>query len=676
MRFSLFCALLFVILATLPLFALEDFSFAIVSDTHVGFSRSNQAWQKMMETLSLKKESFRFVVNQGDITEVGTPESFDFYRETGKLLSLPFYSIPGNHDVCWAGPGKGRYRDFLGPIYHSMDSGGIHFLFLDSTITHQTHGHISDREIAWLKEDLSRVPGGTPLLVFSHHPLKWTGRSVDNGSTVARLLESRGACAFFNGHGHNAVYRRYNGVPFVQSGAAFQGFYHQVIIEGGQARVILSKPDGAEAQLLEFPLSVAPAEKGLAILSPKEGREISGGASFPIKLSILRKDLQGIEYRVDEGKWQPWSEESLLESEAMPAGFHRLQVRGRDGDREIWDDEVLFSSRRKDSPTVLWHKEIGDILASPVIGDGLVYLCAENGRIEARSLAKGNLVWAGSAGGEIIGTPLFHGGRLYVGDSSGKIECLEGRTGKRIWSADAASPLLSHAGQYDGMLLVGDALGKLWARDLETGAARWSFQADGFVKSRPCGSDGRIFFGAWDRAFHSISEEGRELWKVPMGKSIYFSPALSSPAIAGSLVLVSSREGIVYALSREDGKGVWTMPDKAGFCSPLLVGDRIFWTAQPTKLFCLTAEKGESVWEENLGHGFFESSPVMAGGTLCVSSYVGELFGLDPEKGRILWEFSLGQGYVFATPAASGDFLVTGSLDGSVTCLKMRERKP
>lgn len=61
----------------------------------------------------------------------------------------------------------------LGSPYRSFDRAGWHFIVLDSTYPHES-GYIAkldEDQFDWLKEDLSRTPKETPILVLSHIPI-------------------------------------------------------------------------------------------------------------------------------------------------------------------------------------------------------------------------------------------------------------------------------------------------------------------------------------------------------------------------------------------------------------------------------------------------------------------------------------------------------------------------
>ena len=93
----------------------------------------------------------------------------------------------GNHDndpyVASDFGAEGPYRQHMGPVYYAMNIGRIHYIMLDNTEYLNTGGsqgtvgsrnynrRFDDRQLAWLKEELTHVDKSTPIVVGCHCPL-------------------------------------------------------------------------------------------------------------------------------------------------------------------------------------------------------------------------------------------------------------------------------------------------------------------------------------------------------------------------------------------------------------------------------------------------------------------------------------------------------------------------
>ena len=75
----------------------SPFTFALITDTHVGSPENNEDLRRSVQDINLQKD-IAFVIVSGDVTEFG---SYDELRTAKQLLNdlrVPYYAIPGNHD--------------------------------------------------------------------------------------------------------------------------------------------------------------------------------------------------------------------------------------------------------------------------------------------------------------------------------------------------------------------------------------------------------------------------------------------------------------------------------------------------------------------------------------------------------------------------------------------------
>jgi outer membrane protein assembly factor BamB len=131
---------------------------------------------------------------------------------------------------------------------------------------------------------------------------------------------------------------------------------------------------------------------------------------------------------------------------------------------EVW----RFDGNPKDArwlprPRVLSR---GSIIASPVFADGrvfvamgqspghgngpsFVYAISPNGQGD---VTNSRVLWTSREVGRVVGTPIVKDGLLYVGDLGGTIHCLDAATGARVWSHE------THDAIWGSLLLAGDRL--------------------------------------------------------------------------------------------------------------------------------------------------------------------------------------------------------------------------
>src|SRR5688572_25119652 len=223
-------AVVVILLALAPL-ARGDFRFIHASDPHFNEkegpgTHAHHDGERYKEISALDPKPV-FIVQTGDIVEIGTVAEYDVLRRTlAATLTIPAYNAPGNHDVRWNPIGKEGYVKGVGqPLYQSWDHENIHFVTLDSTVLLQHWGHISKDQLDWLKADLEKVGKEKPVIIGFHH---WIGRDTvqtDNEQQLMDLVAPYNVVLWLQGHGHSDIQWNVNGVPAIMQKGLYQGSY-------------------------------------------------------------------------------------------------------------------------------------------------------------------------------------------------------------------------------------------------------------------------------------------------------------------------------------------------------------------------------------------------------------------------------------------------------------------
>ena len=131
---------------------------------------------------------------------------------------------------------------------------------------------------------------------------------------------------------------------------------------------------------------------------------------------------------------------------------------------EVW----RFDGNPKDAPWLPRPRVFsrGAIVASPVFADGRVFVAMGQGPdhgngpslIHAISpngqgdVTESRLLWTSREVGRVVGTPIVKDGLLYVGDLGGTIHCLDAATGAHVWKQE------TDAAVWGSLLLAGERL--------------------------------------------------------------------------------------------------------------------------------------------------------------------------------------------------------------------------
>jgi 3',5'-cyclic AMP phosphodiesterase CpdA len=205
-----------------------EFQFAIVSD-RTGGHRPRVFSQAVARLNLLQPE---FVMSVGDLIEGYTenPERLagewrEFQGFVGQL-EMPFFYVPGNHDISNPAMDK-LWKEKFGRRYYYFVYKGVLFVVLNSEDPPGVGGgNISEEQRAWLQRTLAENRDVRWTLVFLHKPL-WTAANLERNGwlDVEKALAGR-PYTVFCGHVH-----RYQ--KFVRNGQS----YYQLATTGGGSKL-------------------------------------------------------------------------------------------------------------------------------------------------------------------------------------------------------------------------------------------------------------------------------------------------------------------------------------------------------------------------------------------------------------------------------------------------------
>lgn len=191
---------------------LEEFSFEIASDSHLGRNddlAAERQWREAITELNAAKG--KFVLHLGDVVDGGREAQYPIYAASRKELKKPIHEIPGNHD-----PHELFEKHVRSPIDSSFDHGGVRFLLLGNSHRDSHDGFITPEQIAWL--DKQSGEAGTkdlkvvvcchvPVHANSHPDRGWYVKPADGQIAFYELAKehARVLLACFHGHFHNGI---------------------------------------------------------------------------------------------------------------------------------------------------------------------------------------------------------------------------------------------------------------------------------------------------------------------------------------------------------------------------------------------------------------------------------------------------------------------------------------
>ncbi len=250
------------------------------------------------------------------------------------------------------------------------------------------------------------------------------------------------------------------------------------------------------------------------------------------------------------------------------------------------DDNVLFNTESctlfsLDAKTGkrLWYRYLGDpTLTQLAVADGLVFAAHPDDQgqsLSAYRVKTGEPVWTRSIGSELLVTPVIAGDSVYASTLDGSTFRFERATGKLRWSkplrattapwivGDELFVARRHAGK-EQQVVIATETGKVLREhhggasvtdvpySIEDAKGVWAFEG-----SRPVIDRGIRYVAMGNEIHASDAKTGEAIWQRRYNTKSD-QRALGSVAVAGSQLVVSSRDGTLFGLDVDTGYTLWS----------------------------------------------------------------------------------------------------------------------
>jgi len=178
----------------------DNFQFAIVADRTGGHRPG--VFADAVEKLNLLKPEF--VISIGDLIEGYSEDNAELNHQWNEFdtlvrkLQMPFFYVPGNHDISNEVMAK-KWQKRLGRSYYHFVYHNVLFLCLNTE--DPPASGISDRQIKYVRKALEDNRNVRWTLVFMHRPLWKKSETLNNWERFEPLLADR-PYTVFAGHTH------------------------------------------------------------------------------------------------------------------------------------------------------------------------------------------------------------------------------------------------------------------------------------------------------------------------------------------------------------------------------------------------------------------------------------------------------------------------------------------
>lgn len=311
-----------------------------------------------------------------------------------------------------------------------------------------------------------------------------------------------------------------------------------------------------------------------------------------------------------------------------------------------------------------------EIISSPIIGLGRVYIGSTDHKIYALDLSDGTKDWEFDTGDYVEASPLLIDQTVYIGSLSGSFFALEAHTGQERWKYDIQFEIYGSANwvelenHHEKWILVGSYDAKLYCFNAITGRVNWTYETENFINGSPATDGKQVVFGGCDEYLHIVSvSDGAKLGEVWTGSYIP-----GSAALVDGRAYVGHYDNQMVCIDVIDQKIIWKYEakDRGGpfFSSPAVGRDRILIGSRDGFLHCVDRETGRKIWTFRT-RDEVDSSPVIVGDRIVFGSIDGRLYIVSLDNGKEIWSYEIGSA-IIGCPAVAGGMIVIGAEDGRV----------
>lgn len=350
-----------------------------------------------------------------------------------------------------------------------------------------------------------------------------------------------------------------------------------------------------------------------------------------------------------------------------------------------------------------WTADLGEgggyrrqILAQPVVTDGVVFAMDSDSVVTAFSLTAGTRLWRTRTVNEDLdstnvgGGLCLNGGTLYAVNGMAELLALDTAKGEVRWRHGINVPARSAPTVAEGRIFLTTIDSKLLALSTDDGHLLWSYQATQTATTvlgspAPAYAQGVVVAGFGSGEITALrAETGNVIWTdglgLPQGRPtlVDFLAIRGEPVISNGQVFATGLGGLTIASDLLTGRRVWERR-VASENTPFLAGDWMFLISTEQQVGALNVNDARIAWVAELPR--WENpekkkdvitwfGPVLAGGRLIVLGSNKQALSLNPLTGETVTTMSLSDAPAPLTPVVVDGTVLVVTDDGKLTAFR------
>ncbi len=291
--------------------------------------------------------------------------------------------------------------------------------------------------------------------------------------------------------------------------------------------------------------------------------------------------------------------------------------------------------------------ENANVQLTPFVTGDRLYVANIAGGVVAMNSRDADPLWTVDLAEQLTGGPVVGGGMVLLGTIEAELVALDAEDGKTLWRSRICSEMLALPVITDDKILLQCIDGYVMALNRSDGQRIWSYRRPPPTltlrgTASPLVVGERVIAGFADGVLVSLSLAKGELeWEasiaVPRGRNdlermVDIDGRLQA---ADGVIYVSSYQGRVAAVSRENGRFLWTR-EMSSYSGVVLGDSQLFLSDDPGRIWALDRRTGATLWRQDRFAGQLVSAPAVMGRAVVVADDQGDIYWLDGRDGQIL----------------------------------------
>ncbi len=201
----------------------------------------------------------------------------------------------------------------------------------------------------------------------------------------------------------------------------------------------------------------------------------------------------------------------------------------------------------------------------------------------------------------------------------------------------------------------------------------WRFRSRGPIEARPVAHGDLLLVASRDGHVYAVTrEKGEVQWTFAADTS---GDVIASPALHGDSLYIGTNDHRLYRVGLADGRKRWEYATQLFIQgTPLVLDDPalVIVGSHDRLVHAVKRESGEAVWTAQAG-GRVTGGPLFWSGQVLFGSEDGKLRAVDAAKGKPQWDVECG-GEIAAAPVLDGDQVFVATKAGRLVAVDLKTR--